>query len=61
MCAELGRWLDVIDIGLPDGRALDLRFDITEFCGLYGSESSAGETGNDDDPMIGEQMANKRE
>jgi len=47
------RWLDVIDIELPDGTALKLRFDITEFCGLS-RRGEASDDDGDDSPTLGE-------
>lgn len=49
-----GRWLDVIDIELPDGTALELRFDITEFCRLSSGTTRTGADGDDEGPTIGE-------
>jgi hypothetical protein len=54
MKLDPGRWLDVIDIKLPDGTTLELRFDITEFCGLSSHGKESDDSGDGDDaPTIG--------
>lgn len=61
MRREPSGWLDVIDIELADGTKLELRFDITEFCGLSGGSTESGDLGDDDDaPTIGEILNKKK-
>ena len=61
MRREPSGWLDVIGIELADGTELELRFDITEFCGLSGGSDESGDDGDDDDaPTIGEILNKKK-